>query len=500
MPVADLTALEGVDPVAVSGVLEDLARHRLISFDREMPDGRATVEVAHESLYEEWEWLRQLVDRHQAALRRHSSLQLAVDEWEGADRDPAYLLGEGRLAELRSWRRDGTLQLTRREVTFLEASEEQAVRYLRERQERDEAQRRLQKKARRRAWLVLASSAALVAAIGSALLFGDSTPPRVAYAHHDAGFIEGLIEEGLDRAAAESPFTYVESITDIPDAEDEIVRLAGDGQELVLTSTNETDLAPIARRFPDTHFVLFQDEAAGSNITSVEFADHETAFLAGAAAALTSKTGVVGFVGGVNTPSLLRFEAGFTAGAQIVDASVRVEVTYASRLPSYEGFIRPVLAQRAARQLIGAGADVLYVPAGAAQYGGFQAVIEASATAGRHLWAIGADEDAYLMDDWQRTGDSKHHILTSTIKRFDLAAYDAVHDYVEGDLAAGSRVYDLSNGGLHLATSGGYLAQHAGHLESLQLDIVDGRLRVPCVPEGITPEEAAAAGDGPNCP
>ncbi len=75
-----------------------------------------------------------------------------------------------------------------------------------------------------------------------------------------------------------------------------------------------------------------------------------------------------------------------------------------------------------------------------------------------------------------------------------------MHDYVEGDLEAGSRVYDLSNGGLRLATSGGYLTEHAGQLESLQLDIVDGRLRVPCVPEGITPEEAAAAGDGPNCP
>ena len=164
MPVADLTALEGVDPVAVSAVLEDLARHRLISFDREVPDGRATVEVAHESLYEEWVWLRELVERHRAALRRHSSLQLAVDEWEGADRDPAYLLGEGRLAELRSWRRDGTLQLTRREVGFLDASEEQAVSQAEERLARDEAQQRLQKKARRRAWLVLASSAALIAA------------------------------------------------------------------------------------------------------------------------------------------------------------------------------------------------------------------------------------------------------------------------------------------------------------------------------------------------
>ena len=500
MPVADLTALEGVDPVAVSAVLEDLARHRLISFDREVPDGRATVEVAHESLYEEWVWLRELVERHRAALRRHSSLQLAVDEWESADRDPAYLLGEGRLAELRSWRRDGTLQLTRREVGFLDASEEQVVSQSTERLARDVAQHRLQKKARRRAWLVLASSAALVAALAAAFLFGDSAPPRVAYAHHDVGFIERLIENGLDRAAAESPFTYVESLTDIPFAEKEITRLAEDGQELIVVATNETDLGPVARRFPDTQFVLFQDEVVGSNITSVEFADQETAFLAGAAAALTSKTGVVGFVGGVNTPSLLRFEAGFTAGAQAVEADVRVEVLYASRLPSYEGFIRPVLTERAARRLLAVEADVLYVPAGAAQFGAFQAVIEASAKTGRHLWAIGADEDAYLVDDWQRTGDSKHHILTSTIKRFDVAAYEAVHDYVHGRLDAGSRVYDVANGGLQLATSGGYLAEHADQLESLRLGIMDGRLRVPCVPQGITSEEAAAARDGPNCP
>ena len=203
---------------------------------------------------------------------------------------------------------------------------------------------------------------------------------------------------------------------------------------------------------------------------------------------------MVGFVGGVNTPSLLRFEAGFTAGAQTVDAGVRVEVMYASRLPSYEGFIRPVLTERAARRMLAVDADVLYVPAGAAQFGAFQAVIEASAKTGRHLWAIGADEDAYLVDGWQRTGDSKHHILTSTIKRFDVAAYDAVHDYVRGRLDAGSRVYDVANGGLQLATSGGYLTEHADQLESLRLGIVDGRLRVPCVPQGITPEEAAAAG------
>ena len=321
MPVADLTALEGVDPVAVSGVLEDLARHRLISFDREMPDGRATVEVAHESLYEEWEWLRQLVERHRAALRRHSSLQLAVDEWEGADRDPAYLLGEGRLAELRSWRRDGTLQLTRREAAL---------------------PRGLRGAGGQRtcgnAWNGTMPSAGcrrrLVGARGSCWRAAPRWSPRsrrpccsaTARRHVSPtpttmpASSRGSSRNGLDRAAAEAPFTYVESLTDIPDAEDEIARLAEDGQELVLTSTNETDLGPIARRFPDTHFVLFQDEVAGSNITSVEFADQETAFLAGAAAALTSKTGVVGFVGGVNTPSLLRFEAGFTAGAQTVDA------------------------------------------------------------------------------------------------------------------------------------------------------------------------------------
>ena len=336
--------------------------------------------------------------------------------------------------------------------------------------------------------------------MSSVLLLGDTAPPRVAYVHHDVRFIEGLIEDGLDRAAAESPFTYVESRADIPNAEGAIARLAQAGQEHVVVATNETDLAPIARRFPDTHFVLFQDEVVGSNITSVDFADQETAFLAGAAAALTSRTGVVGFVGGVNTPLLLRFQAGYTAGAEAVDDTVRVEVTYASVLPSYDGFIRPALTARAARRLIAARADVLYVPAGAAQFGAFQAVIDASDQTGRHLWAIGADEDAYLVDDWQRTDDSRDHILTSTIKRFDLAAYEAVHDYVGGRLEAGTRVYDVANGGLELATSGGYLSDQADRLQSLQDAIVEGRLRVPCVPAGVSLAEAAAAAAGPHCP
>jgi basic membrane protein A len=292
----------------------------------------------------------------------------------------------------------------------------------------------------------------------------------------------------------------VQSDTDVPHAESEILRLAEAGQDLVVVATNETELAPVAARFPDTHFVLFQDEIAGDNITNVEFADQESAFLAGAAAALVSKTGHVGFIGGVNTPVLLRFEAGFVAGAEAVDPGVRVDVVYASTLPNYDGFVQSRLTERAARPLLAAGADVLYVPAGAAQFGAFQAVIDMSEKTGGHLWAIGADEDAFVADGWQRTGKSKNHILTSTIKRFDIAAYDAVHDHLDGGLKPGSRVYDIANGGLELADSGGFLTAHATRLGELRQRIVAGSVVVPCVPDELDSETAAAAAEGPNCP
>lgn len=104
-PLRELTAL-GVDPVALSGVLEEFGLHRLLSFDRDPVTGDATVEVAHEALLWEWERLAGWIDVYRADLGRHDALRHAVGEWEASGHDPDYLLTGGRLDEFETWSRD----------------------------------------------------------------------------------------------------------------------------------------------------------------------------------------------------------------------------------------------------------------------------------------------------------------------------------------------------------------------------------------------------------
>ena len=87
LPLADLTDLD-LDPVALSSVLDAFGRRRLLSFDREPVAGHATVEVAHESLFREWDRLAGWIDRHRAALRRFETFFAAADEWEASGRTP----------------------------------------------------------------------------------------------------------------------------------------------------------------------------------------------------------------------------------------------------------------------------------------------------------------------------------------------------------------------------------------------------------------------------
>src|SRR6185503_5876579 len=119
--VSELTAL-GIDSVELSAVLLAFSRHRLLTFDRDEVSGEATVELAHEALLTEWERLAGWIDRHRAALRRRDALLFAVDEWELAGRDPEYLLTGSRLVEFETWRQECSLQLTRSELEFLDAS------------------------------------------------------------------------------------------------------------------------------------------------------------------------------------------------------------------------------------------------------------------------------------------------------------------------------------------------------------------------------------------
>ena len=173
-------------------------------------------------------------------------------------------------------------------------------------------------------------------------------------------------------------------------------------------------------KYPGTWFGIVDDGTVNApKVIGIQFNEEQGSFLVGAAAALTSKTGNVGFVGAVQTPVLEKFEAGFTAGARAADPDVQVQVAYLSRPPASAGSSDPAEARKAALGMYDAGADVIFGADGDSGSGVIQAAHE------RGLWAIGVDSDQYLMADPSVRGA----ILTSMLKRADVAH---VHDHDGG--------------------------------------------------------------------
>jgi DNA-binding SARP family transcriptional activator len=203
---SELTGL-GIDSVALSAVLVAFSRHRLLTFDRDEVSREATAELAHEALLTEWERLAGWIDRYRAALRRRDALLFAVDEWHLAGRNPEYLVAGSRLAEFETWRQEGSLQLTRNELEFLDASAE----HREAEQKADEVRRtetvRLVQSARRR---LVGLAAAGIAAIGlgGAVLYGIVTAPPpppapVAFAWESGNLYTLQAIAGFDRAVDE---------------------------------------------------------------------------------------------------------------------------------------------------------------------------------------------------------------------------------------------------------------------------------------------------------
>src|SRR5207302_1520633 len=97
----------------------------------------------------------------------------------------------------------------------------------------------------------------------------------------------------------------------------------------------------VAKEFPGTTYAIVDAVVDAPNVVSLTFAQEQGSFIVGAAAALKSHTGRVGFLGGVETGLIRQFEAGFTAGARYVDPRTQVEVKYLSQPPDFTGFADP---------------------------------------------------------------------------------------------------------------------------------------------------------------
>ncbi len=232
-------------------------------------------------------------------------------------------------------------------------------------------------------------------------------------------------------------------------------------------------MEPLAAEYTDTSFAIIDDASfEADNVTSLVFAEEQGSFLVGAAAALTSGTGQIGFIGGVNTELIQKFQAGFEAGVAQISDEAEVDVRYITEPPDFNGFADPASARTIADDMYDADIDVVYHAAGGSGTGLFESAVDADRL------AIGVDSDQYQQVDEA----TQPCILTSMLKRVDVAVYTAIEDLVNDELESGALTFDLENEGVGYATDGGQLDDVNDQLEDLRQQIIDGDIEVPTAP------------------
>ncbi len=289
---------------------------------------------------------------------------------------------------------------------------------------------------------------------------------------------------GLDQAVDELEVSSSEaSANDDGSNREELLQLQAEENSLVfgVGFLFDVPMQAAAEANPDVNFAIvdgFVDPGEYPNVASLLFAEEQGSFLVGAAAALKSTSGTIGFIGGVNTELIQKFEAGYVAGAQAVNPGIEVISQYVTEPPNFDGFNDPASGKVIAQSMFEGGADVVYHAAGGTGAGLFQAAKEYSEASGSKVWAIGVDSDQYLT-----AGDEvKDYILTSMLKRVDVSVYNTIEAHVNDEFAGGPVTFDLSVDGVGYSTSGGFVDDIADQLEDYKQQIIDGDIVVPTTP------------------
>jgi basic membrane protein A and related proteins len=234
----------------------------------------------------------------------------------------------------------------------------------------------------------------------------------------------------------------------------------------------------VAAENPQVKFAIVDDNTVQlPNVTPLVFAEEQGSFLVGAAAALKTTACKIGFVGGVETPLIQKFEAGYEAGAKAVAPNIQIDAKYLTPAGDFTGFNDPAKATEVARGELDGGADIVYHASGASGKGVFEAVTAAN-TAQAPKWAIGVDSDQAKT----ATPPTNERILTSMLKRVDVAVFDYINASAAGDVSTLPKVFDLSVDGVGYATTGDHLTDIASQLDAYKAAIVGGSITVPSTP------------------
>jgi basic membrane protein A len=226
-------------------------------------------------------------------------------------------------------------------------------------------------------------------------------------------------------------------------------------------------LKKVAGQFPERHFAIVDAEVNAPNVRSLMFEEHEGAYLVGAIAALTSKSGKVGFVGGMDIPLIRRFEMGYTAGAKKANPDVKVLANFVG--VTSEAWNNPPKGKELALAQFNGGADVIFAAAGASGLGVLDAAEE------QKKFAIGCDSN----QDWTKPG----WVLTSMLKRVDSAVYATIEDAKAGKFSGGVKRFGLANHGIDYSVdqynTNILTATVREKAEALKAEIIAGKITVP---------------------
>ncbi len=316
------------------------------------------------------------------------------------------------------------------------------------------------------------AAASIIAVMAITSAFAADFKPAVIYdmgGKFDKSFNEGVYN-GIKRFQDETGVEVMEfEVTNETQREQAMQRMVDRGATLVLgVGFAQADaINKVAGENPDRNFAIIDVNWLDQpNLRQYAFKEHEGSYLVGMAAALASKTGKVGFVGGMDIPLIRAFACGYVQGAKDVNADIEVLQNMTGTTPA--AWNDPGKGAELTQSQIDRGADVIYQAAGGTGIG----VIRAAADAGK--LSIGVDSNQNHL--------APGSVLTSMLKRVDVAAYETMKDAMSGSFDTGVRILGLAEGGVGWALDENNEKLISGDMKSAidaaSTDIVAGKIAV----------------------
>lgn len=248
--------------------------------------------------------------------------------------------------------------------------------------------------------------------------------------------------QGVQRAAKDFPIVLRDIEPGTPNAIEPAMRaFAERGYDLIIGVgfAQAPIMEQVAKDYPNIHFAIIDGVSELPNVASLIFKEHEGSYLVGMLAAKTSKTGTIGFLGGMDIGLIHRFEKGYEEGAQAVNPNIRVIQNYVGVTDG--AWNNPGKGKELSLAQIQKGADVIFTAAGNSGLGAFDAVEQQGKQNGRAThFVIGVDSNQNMV--------KPGFVLTSMVKRVDNAVYNIVQDVVNGRFSPGLHVFGLDKDGV----------------------------------------------------